>query len=95
MLPWQLKELRNALELDRNQFAKAIGTQLAILLLASIFLAAIAGYIRFDSVLKLAFGSMVFCLVTWVLQYFLVLDKRHRTVFPAVGQLMGLTSKSS
>ena len=95
VLPWQLKELRNALELDRNQFAKAIGTQLAILLLASIFLAAIAGYIRFDSVLKLAFGSMVFCLVTWVLQYFLVLDKRHRTVFPAVGQLMGLTSKSS
>ena len=38
---------------------------------------------------------MVFCLVTWTLQYFLVLEKRHRTVFPAVGQLMGLTSKSS
>jgi O-antigen/teichoic acid export membrane protein len=95
ILPWQLAELRSALELDRSRFVKVIGTQFAILVLASIFLATIAGYIRFDSVLKLALGSMVFCLITWVLQYFLVLEKRHRTVFPAVGQLMGLTSKSS
>jgi hypothetical protein len=95
ILPLQLIELRSALELDRNRFAKVIGTQFAILVLASISLATIAGYIRFDSVLKLALGSMVFCLVTWTLQYFLVLEKRHRTVFPAVGQLMGLTSKSS
>jgi O-antigen/teichoic acid export membrane protein len=95
ILPLQLGELRGALELDRNRFAKAIGTQLAILALASISLAAIAGYIRFDSVLKLALGSMVFCLTTWTLQYLLVLEKRHRTVFPAIGQLLGLISKSS
>ncbi|TWB02013.1 oligosaccharide flippase family protein [Bradyrhizobium stylosanthis] len=95
VLPWQLGELRSALALDRNRFVRAIGTQLVILALASILLGTIAGYIRFDSVLKLALGSMVFCLITWVLQYFLVLEKRHRTVFPAVGQLMGLTSKSS
>ncbi|MHC2577112.1 O-antigen/teichoic acid export membrane protein [Bradyrhizobium diazoefficiens] len=95
VLPWQVGELRSALDLDRNRFARAIGTQLAILILASIFLGTIAGYIRFDSVLKLALSSMVFCLITWVLQYFMVLEKRHRTVFPAVGQLMGLTSKSS
>ncbi|TAJ26174.1 MAG: hypothetical protein EPO59_25170, partial [Bosea sp. (in: a-proteobacteria)] len=93
--PWQLRELRNALGLDRSRFARSIGTQLAILVLASIFLAVIAGYIRFDSVLKLALGSMVFCLMTWALQYLLVLEKRHRAVFPAVGQLMGLTSKST
>ncbi|WP_298241941.1 hypothetical protein [uncultured Bradyrhizobium sp.] len=95
ILPLQLGELRGALELDRNRFARVIGTQLAILALASISLAAIAGYIRFDSVLKLALGSMVFCLTTWTLQYLLVLEKRHRTVFPAIGQLMGLISKSS
>ncbi|MBR0973330.1 MULTISPECIES: hypothetical protein [Bradyrhizobium] len=95
VLPWQIGELRSALDIDRNRFAKAIGTQCAILVLASISLAIIAGYIQFDSVLKLALGSMVFCLITWALQYFLVLEKRHRTVFPAVGQLMGLTSKSS
>lgn len=95
ILPWQLRELRNALGLDRSRFARSIGTQLAILVLASIFLAVIAGYIRFDSVLKLALGSMVFCLMTWALQYLLVLEKRHRAVFPAVGQLMGLTSKST
>ncbi|AWM02422.1 hypothetical protein [Bradyrhizobium amphicarpaeae] len=95
ILPLQLEALRGALELDRNRFVKVIGTQFAILVLASIFLAAIAGYIRFDSVLKLALGSMTFCLITWTLQYFLVLEKRHRTVFPAVGQLMGLTSRSS
>ena len=95
ILPWQLRELRNALELNRSRFAKAIGTQLAILVLASISLALIAGYIRFDSVLKLALGSMVFCLMTWALQYLLVLEKRHRAVFPAVGQLMGLTSKNT
>ena len=95
ILPWQLRELRNALELNRSRFAKAIGTQLAILVLASISLALIAGYIRFDSVLKLALGSMVFCLMTWALQDLLVLEKRHRAVFPAVGQLMGLTSKNT
>lgn len=95
VLPLQIGELRSALELDRNRFARVVGTQFAILVVASIFLAIIAGYIRFDSVLKLALGSMVFCLITWTLQYFLVLEKRHRTVFPAVGQLMGLTSKSS
>lgn len=95
ILPLQLGELRGALELDRNRFARVIGTQFAILVLASFSLAIIAGYIRFDSVLKLALGSIVFCLVTWTLQYFLVLEKRHRTVFPAIGQLMGLTSKSS
>ena len=95
ILPLQLVALRDALDLDRKSFARVIGTQLVILVLASVFLATIAGYIRLDSVLKLAFGSMVFCLITWTLQYFLVLEKRHRTVFPAVGQLMGLTSKSS
>ncbi|MEW6146805.1 MAG: hypothetical protein AB1745_02370, partial [Pseudomonadota bacterium] len=94
VLPLQIGELRSALELDRNRFARVVGTQFAILVVASIFLAIIAGYIRFDSVLKLALGSMVFCLITWTLQYFLVLEKRHRTVFPAVGQLMGLTSKA-
>lgn len=95
ILPLQLVALRDALELDRKSFVRVIGTQLVILVLASAFLATIAGYIRLDSVLKLALGSMVFCLITWTLQYFLVLEKRHRTVFPAVGQLMGLTSKSS
>ena len=95
ILPLQLVALRDALDLDRKSFARVIGTQLVILVLASVFLATIAGYIRLDSVLKLAFGSMFFCLITWTLQYFLVLEKRHRTVFPAVGQLMGLTSKSS
>jgi O-antigen/teichoic acid export membrane protein len=94
VLPWQLRELRIALDLDPRRLAKALGTQLAILVLAGILLAAIAGYINFDSVLKLVLGSMIFCLITWTLQYFLVLEKRHRTVFPAVGQLMGLTSKA-
>ncbi|MBW8856565.1 MAG: oligosaccharide flippase family protein, partial [Bradyrhizobium sp.] len=50
ILPWQLAELRSALELDSSRFVKVIGTQFAILVLASIFLATIAGYIRFDSV---------------------------------------------
>ncbi|WP_164933925.1 hypothetical protein [Bradyrhizobium guangzhouense] len=95
ILPWQLNQLRSALELNRNRFAKSVGTQFAILALASAFLAIIAGYIQFDSVLKLALGSTAFCLITWVLQYFMVLEKRHRTIFPAVGQLMGLTSRSN
>lgn len=95
VLPWQIETLRSALALDRYRFAKVIGTQFAILVLASVFLAIIAGYIQFDSVLKLALGSMIYCLITWVLQYVMVLEKRHRTVFPAVGQLLGLTSKSS
>lgn len=63
ILPLQLEALRGALELDRNRFAKVIGTQFAIPSRKH-FLAAIAGYIRFDSVLKLALGSMAFCLIT-------------------------------
>jgi O-antigen/teichoic acid export membrane protein len=95
ILPWQLAELRSALDLHRERFARAIGTQAGILIIGSAFLAIIAGYIQFDSVLKLGLGSLVFCLITWILQYFLVLEKRHRTIFPAVGQLMGLAPKSN
>jgi hypothetical protein len=39
--------------------------------------------------------SGIFCLLTWVAQYFLVLEKRHRAIFPAVGSLMGLAPKSN
>jgi hypothetical protein len=37
----------------------------------------------------------MFCLAAWIAQYFLVLESRHRAVFPEVGHLMGLTLKSS
>jgi O-antigen/teichoic acid export membrane protein len=90
VLPWQLGTLRGALNLDSGRFLKAIGTQAAILLLGSILLWILAGYIHFDSVLKLALISGIFCLITWITQYFLVLEKRHRAIFPEVGRLMGL-----
>jgi O-antigen/teichoic acid export membrane protein len=95
VLPIQLAQLRSALDLDREWVAKAIGTQAAILIAGGILLSIIASYIQFDSVLKLALGSGMFCMIAWILQYFLVLEKRHRTIFPAVGQLMGLVPKSN
>jgi O-antigen/teichoic acid export membrane protein len=95
VLPLQLSQLRSALDLNLERFAKAIGTQAAIMVVGGVFLSIIAGYIQFDSVLRLTLGSGLFCIIVWILQYFLVLEKRHRTIFPAMGQLMGLVPKSN
>ncbi len=94
-LPWQLSTMRGALDLDRKRFVTAIGTQAAILVIGSILLSILAGYIQFDSVLRLGLISGMFCLITWTVQYFLVLEKRHRAIFPEVGHLMGLAHKSN
>jgi O-antigen/teichoic acid export membrane protein len=95
VLPWQLGTLRRALNLDSGLFLKALGTQVAILIIGSILLWILAGYIQFDSVLRLGLISGMFCLITWIAQYFLVLEKRHRAIFPEVGHLMGLADKGN
>ena len=93
VLPWQIGILRRALNLDRRGFAKAVGTQLAILTIGSILLWILTSYIRVDSLIELALVTGSFCLTSWVAQYFLVLDERHRAVFPAIGHLMGVTPR--
>lgn len=95
VLPWQLEKLRSALELDQKSFARAVGTQVGILVIGSGLLWLFAGYIHPDSVLKLAVISGLFCLMTWIAQYFLVLEKRHRSIFPEIGSLMGLVPKGN
>jgi O-antigen/teichoic acid export membrane protein len=94
ILPWQLGTLRRALNLDPQRFLRAIGTQTAILITGSILLWILAGYIQFDGVIKLALIMGMFCLITWIAQYFLVLEKGHRAIFPEVGHLMGLAHKA-
>jgi O-antigen/teichoic acid export membrane protein len=93
VLPWQIGTLRRALDLKLGSFLKAVGTQAAILIIGSILLWFFASYIRVDSLIKLALVAATFCLTSWVAQYFLVLDERHRAVFPAIGRLMGLTPR--
>ena len=95
VLPWQIGILRRALGLDRRRFLRAAGTQAAILIIGSILLSILAAYIQFDSVIKLALVAGLFCLITWIAQYFLVLEKRHRAIFPEVGHLMGLVPKGN
>jgi hypothetical protein len=95
VLPWQISTLRRALNLDSQRFLRAIGTQAAILTIGSVLLSILMGYIQFNSVIKLALAMGMFCLITWIAQYFLVLEDRHRAVFPEVGQLMGLAPKSN
>jgi len=95
ILPWQLSTLRKALGLDRERFLRAIGAQAAILVIGSILLAILAGYIQFDSVLRLALASGIFCVMSWITQYFLVLEQRHRAIFPEVGHLIGLAQKGN
>lgn len=95
VLPLQLETLRSALGLDRERFARAIGTQATIVLTGSGLLWIFAGYIHPDSVLELCLISGVFCVIAWIAQYFLVLEKRHRAIFPQVGSLMGLAPKSN
>ena len=95
VLPWQIGTLRRALNLERRSFLRAVGTQAIILIIGSILLWFLAGYIRVDSLIKLALVAGTFCLTSWVAQYFLVLEARHRAVFPAIGHLMGLAPKSN
>jgi hypothetical protein len=95
VLPWQIGTLRRALNLKLRSFLRAVGTQAIILIIGSILLWFLAGYIRVDSLIKLALVAGTFCLTSWVAQYFLVLEARHRAVFPAIGHLMGLAPKSN
>jgi hypothetical protein len=95
VLPWQISTLRRALKLEPRHFLRALGTQAAILIIGSVLLSILAGYIQFDSVLKLAAVAGLFCLTTWIAQYFLVLDNKHRAVFPEVGHFLGLAHKSN
>jgi O-antigen/teichoic acid export membrane protein len=95
VLPWQINTLRQALNLDRKRSLRAMGTQAAIVVIGSVLLSILTGYIHFDSVIKLALITGIFCLASWISQYFLVLENRHRAVFPEVGYLMGLAHKSN
>jgi hypothetical protein len=95
VLPWQIGTLRRALDLDPGHFTRAAGTQAAILIIGGVLLSILTGYIHFDSVIKLILITGLFCLTTWIAQYFLVLERRHRAVFPEVGHLMGLAPKSN
>ena len=79
----------------REASSERVGTQAIILIIGSILLWFLAGYIRVDSLIKLALVAGTFCLISWVAQYFLVLEARHRAVFPAIGHLMGLAPKSN
>ena len=94
-MPWQIGTLRRALDLKLGSFLRAVGTQAIILIIGSILLWFLAGYIRVDSLIELALVAGTFCLISWVAQYFLVLEARHRAVFPAIGHLMGLAPKSN
>ena len=95
VLPWQISTLRRALNLDRERFLRAVGTQAAVLIIGSVLLSVLTGYIHFDSVIKLALITGIFCLTSWIVQYFLVLEDKHRAVFPEVGHLMGLAPKGN
>lgn len=95
VLPWQISTLRRALNLELRSFLRALGIQAIILITGSILLWFLAGHIRVDSLMKLALVAGTFCLASWVAQYFLVLNARHRAVFPAIGHLMGLAPKSN
>jgi hypothetical protein len=94
-LPWQISVLRQALNLEPRGFRKALAMQAIILIVGSILLWFLADYMRVDSLLKLALVAGTFCLISWVAQYFFVLNARHRAVFPAIGHLMGLAPKSN
>lgn len=95
VLPWQIDTLRRALNLDSPRFLKAMATQATILIIGSVLLWILTGYIQFDTVIKLALVAGMFCLSIWTLEYFMVLDERFRAVFPAIGHLMGLVPKSN
>ena len=95
VLPWQIGTLYRALNLELRSFLKTIATQAIILIIGSILLWFLAGYIRVDSLIKLALVAGTFCLISWVAQYFFVLAARHRAVFSAIGHLMGLAPKSN
>jgi len=95
VLPWQVDTLRRALNLKHRSFLRATASQAIILIIGSILLWFLAGYIQVDSLIKLALVAGTFCLISWVAQYFFVLEARHRAVFPAIGHLMGLAPKSN
>ncbi len=93
VLPWQVGILVRALNLNTQGFRRAFGTQTALFIIGSVLLSILADYIQFDSVLKLLLVAGAFCLITWMVQYFLVLENKHRAIFPEISEVVGLSGK--
>lgn len=81
ILPWQIQTMACALKLDQQRFLKAIITQALLLLAEGFLLSVIANYTQLNGIISIAFATAVFCLISWVAQYYLVLEQRHRSIF--------------
>ncbi|WP_213770049.1 oligosaccharide flippase family protein [Bradyrhizobium sp. dw_78] len=94
VLPWQIVAMSRALELDQYRVLRALGAQVLLLLCCGLLLSIFADYIQLDSVVRLALIIGAFSFMSWLVQYFFVLERRHRTIFLEVGRSLGWASKA-
>lgn len=92
VLPWQIGTVSTGLKLDSRRLVRALLAQAAILAVGSLMLLKLAGFVVLDSFWGLGFAIAAFCIVSWVVQYFLVLEERHRAMFLELGHRLGWAS---
>lgn len=92
VLPWQINVIRNGLNLQSASLLRALGIQALVLAVGALLLVKLAEYIAIDSFWKLGTVIGIFCLASWLTQYFLVLEKRHRAIFVELGHRLGWAS---
>jgi O-antigen/teichoic acid export membrane protein len=92
ILPLQIGAVSRGLQLDSHRLLRALLAQAVILAVVSLLLLKLADYVAIDSFWGLGLAIAAFCVVSWSLQYFLVLEERQRAIFTELGHRFGWAS---
>jgi O-antigen/teichoic acid export membrane protein len=95
ILPWQIWTQSRALKLDQARFLRALGTQVVIVAGEGVLLSLLADHLAINSLVGLAIVAGAFSFVTWVVQYFCVLEPRHRAIFTEVGRRLRFANETT
>lgn len=92
ILPLQIETLRAGLRLDSRRFLRALLAQAAVFAIGGLLLLGLDDYVQIDNLWKLGFAIATFCVASWAVQYFVVLEDRHRAIFAELGHRFGWAS---
>jgi O-antigen/teichoic acid export membrane protein len=95
ILPWQIWTQSRALKLDQARFLRVLGTQAVVLIGEGVLLSLLADRLATNSLVGLAMVAGAVSFMTWVIQYFLVLEPRHRAMFTEVGRRLGFANAAT
>ncbi|SDR81378.1 lipopolysaccharide biosynthesis protein [Bradyrhizobium canariense] len=85
-LPWQLSIFVKELQIAPKKFLVAVCTHLAILAVGAVMLAAFLHFRAYPGIVMIAILMCAYSAAAWIAQYFLVLDRKERSLFLDFGR---------